>query len=57
MASGCTFNAITRFDGAPVDSDAHIILMVSGTKPGTQVIVEFLRDGRSESVSLTIGSQ
>ena len=57
MASGSTFNAITRFDGAPVDSDAHIILMVSGTKPGTQVIVEFLRDGRSESVSLTIGSQ
>ena len=50
-------DVITRSDGTPVDSDAHLTLMVRDVRPGARVAVELMRDARLLTVNLTVGSQ
>jgi putative serine protease PepD len=48
---------ITSFDGEPVTSMAQLAGRVRPTAPGTMVIVEVLRDGRTMRVEVRIGRQ
>lgn len=47
-------DVITSINGQKVDSSSRLRLIVSGTKPGTAIPVELLRNGKSMSVTATL---
>lgn len=48
---------ITRFDGQPVAASADLSALVQATEPGTEVEIEILRDGRTNTITVRIGSR
>jgi serine protease Do len=50
-------DVITRFDGHPATSVRELRNLVAGTAPGTKVKLEIIRDGKEQSLSVTVGTQ
>ncbi len=46
---------ITAFDGTPVDDTRHLVRRVADTEIGKAVPIVVLRDGKSETLSITLG--
>jgi len=50
-------DVITKLDGKPVDDPASLRLAVSEMAPGTSVNLEYLRDGKSATVTLKLADR
>ncbi|MGH2735823.1 MAG: S1C family serine protease [Actinomycetota bacterium] len=48
---------VTRFDGRPVASGADLSALVQATEPGTEVEIEILRSGQTETLTARIGNK
>ena len=48
-------DVITAFNNVEVRDDAHLRLMVSQTKPGTESTIKLLRDGKAQTIKLKLG--
>jgi len=47
-------DVVLEFNGKPVTDSRHLQLAVAGTKPGSQVTVEILRNGEKKTLNVTI---
>jgi S1-C subfamily serine protease len=47
-------DVITKFDGKPVDSMDDVVAAVDAHKPGDRVKVEILRDGKAQTLEVTL---
>ena len=47
-------DVVLEFNGKPVTDSRHLQLAVAGTKPGSQVPVEILRNGEKKTLDVTI---
>lgn len=47
-------DVVVTFDGKKVSDSRHLQLSVADTKPGTQVSVEILRDGKEKTLTVTV---
>jgi len=47
-------DVVLEFNGKPVTDSRHLQLAVAGTKPGSQVPVEILRNGEKKTLNVTI---
>lgn len=47
-------DVVIELNGRPVENDRRLVEMVMGVKPGTSVPVKIVRDGKSESLSVTV---
>ena len=50
-------DVITKFDGKAVDSMDDVVSAVDAHKPGDHVRVEILRDGKPQTLEVTLGSR
>jgi serine protease Do len=50
-------DVIIRYDGKEANSVRQLRNLVAATTPGTKVRIEILRDGKSQTLSATIGTQ
>jgi serine protease Do len=50
-------DVITKLDGKPVDDPASLRLAVSEMAPGTSINLEYLRDGKSSTVTLKLADR
>jgi len=50
-------DVITQFDGKPVESGRELSRAVAATKPGIQVPVTVIRDGRPQELTVAIGQR
>ena len=50
-------DVVTKFDGKPVADTRHLKLVVATVAPGTKVAVEVMRDGKTQTVDLTVAKQ
>ncbi len=48
-------DVITAFDGTPVDDTRHLVRRVADTEIGKAVPIVVLREGKSETLSITLG--
>ncbi len=48
-------DVITELDGKPVSDSRHLKLQVARVKPGQNVAVKVLRDGREKSLTVSVG--
>jgi putative serine protease PepD len=49
-------DAIVSLDGVPVDSSSRLIALLASKKPGDRIEIGVVRDGRSRTVSVTLGN-
>ena len=47
---------ITKVDDDVIDGSESLIATIRGHRPGEQVTVTFVRDGKTQSVKATLGS-
>jgi serine protease Do len=47
-------DVITSVNGRPVENDRGLVEMVMGVKPGTSIPVKIVRDGKADSVNVTV---
>jgi serine protease Do len=50
-------DVITKLNGKPVDDPASLRLAVSGMAPGTSVNLEYMRDGKTSTVTLKLADR
>lgn len=48
---------IVKYDGKPVDDAGALRNLVAGSTPGTKIKIEYLRNGKKQSTTVTIGAQ
>lgn len=46
---------ILRYDGKSIQDTAHLKNMVAATRPGTEVKLDILRDGKQQTLTATVG--
>ena len=46
-------DVVVSFNGQPVRATADLARLVGGTKPGTTVVAQVLRDGKTVDVKVT----
>ena len=49
-------DVILKFNGEPISSSTQLPVQVSGTKPGSVIILEVLHKGESKDVKVTLGT-
>jgi serine protease Do len=50
-------DVVLKINGVDVTPDANLSFIVANIRPGTRVPVELLRDGRPQTVTLTVGTR
>lgn len=50
-------DTITSIDGKKITSGDELVNDISGRKPGTKINIGYMRNGKSETASVTVGSR